>query len=215
MTTDPHLKRRLLTSAAWLALWVLLTAWACYKLAMAWPYVQSVPQLVLVFSLPGILFRATDLTHIGIRRQPLAGKWRWLARVVCVLAGLLTAVHLWVALDEISMARFERAMAPLVNRLHANAATPCPPGGRYPVDAGMTAYLIESGASNTPPAELHHGHARFVLALPGRSIDIDGSTMFYQSATRQWKKVHNDQLAQTGELQTLIRDLEICKIPLR
>lgn len=46
-------------------------------------------------------------------------------------------------------------------------------------------------------------------------MDIDGSSLFYDSRTRQWRKVHNDMLDQSGELKALLKDLEACRFPLR
>jgi len=46
-------------------------------------------------------------------------------------------------------------------------------------------------------------------------MDIDGSTAFYESQSRQWRKVHNHHLSASGELARLTKGLDECKIALR
>jgi hypothetical protein len=203
-----------MTGAISLALWIAVAAWASYALATAWPYVQLMPQWLLVFALPGILFRVLDLGWMQAQGRRLAGWRRWAARAATIGAGLAAAGGLWTALDGISMGRFERALAPLVAQVHARAAAPCPPAAQYVPDPALAAYLEASGAPRAP-LNLHHGRERFVLVLMGGSMDIDGSSLFYDSRPRQWRKVHNDILARSGELQALLKDLESCRIPLR
>jgi len=214
MTADTSdLRRPQFASAAWLVLWLMVAVWTCHALATAWPYVQLMPQWLLVFAIPGLLFRAIELAWMRMRGQRLQARNRWLGRAISILAGLMAAGGLWSAMDGISMARFESAMAPLVGQIHANAAAPCPPAARYAVGRDLSAYLAESGAPRAPAA-LAHDSQRFVLALGGGSMDIDGSTLFYDSRSRGWRKVHNDMLAATGELDALRKGLENCKIAL-
>jgi len=208
------LKRPRVTGAIWLALWLALAAWTCYSLATAWPYVQHMLQWLLVFALPGILFRIVDLGWMQARRQHLAGWRRKTARAVAIVAGLFAAGGVWTAMDGISMGRFEKALAPLVAQVHARAVAPCPPAAQYALDPALVAYLEDAGAPRTP-MNLHHDRQRFVLVLMGGSMDIDGSSLFYDSRSRQWRKVHNDMLDQSGELRTLLKDLEACRVPLR
>lgn len=208
------LKKPRVTGAIWLALWLVVAAWACHALATAWPYVQLMPQWLLVFALPGILFRVLDLGWMQAQGRRLAGWRRWAARAATIVAGLVAAGGLWSAMDGISMSRFERALAPLVAQVHAKSAAPCPPAAQYALDPALAAYLEASGAPRAP-MNLHHDRQRFVLVLMGGSMDIDGSSLFYESRMRQWRKVHNDILSQSGELQALLKDLEACRIPLR
>jgi len=208
------LKRPSIVSAAWLLLWIAAAAWTCQLLATSWPYVQLMPQWLLLFAAVGILFRIFDLAWMRWRRERLSGWTRRGARVVTFVAGAFAAGGLWEALDGISMGRFERAFAPLVAQVQAKAAAPCPPAATYAIDPGLAAYL-EDAAAPRAPAQLHFDKQRFVLALSGWSMDIDGSTLFYDSRARAWRKVHNDMLAQSGELVNLRKGLESCGIELR
>lgn len=212
--TVQDLTKPRITGAIWLALWLVVAAWACHALATAWPYVQSMPQWLLVFALPGLLFRILDLGWMQALRRRLAGWRRWAARAITIIAGLAATGGLWSAMDGISMGRFESAFAPLVVQVHAKSAAPCPPAAQIGIDSALAAYVDESDAPRAP-LRLHHDRQRFVLVLSGGSMDIDGSSLLYDSRTRQWRKVHNDALDQSGELQALLKDLEACRIPLR
>jgi hypothetical protein len=209
---DP--KQPWIASAVWLVVWLLVAGWTAVILAGAWPYVQFMPQWLLLIAMPGLLFRAFDLLWICAGRRRVLGWRRWLARATALVAGVPAAAASWAALDAISMARFEQAMVPLVDRLHASAQADCPPESGWDLGAGFAAYLDAAWAPNAP-VELHRDPQRFVLAVPGRSMDIDGSTMFYDSASRGWRKVHNDVLAQSGELKTLTNGLASCRFRLR
>lgn len=201
-------------SATWLLLWIGIAAWTSHTLATVWPYVQFMPQVLLFFAVPGILFQAGHLLWMWRQAQPLPGKKRFTARVIAIVAGLVVAAQLMDWLDGASLRRFEAAMAPFVAQAHAQAAAPCPPAAKYPAGPDLHAYLADTGRPQAT-AELHHDRVRFVLALSGGSMDIDGSTLFYDSRTRAWRKVHNDILAASGELEVLRKDLEACRIVLR
>lgn len=199
-------------SAAWLLAWSGLSLWAAYRLATAWPYELHPLLLVLVVALSGLVFRAGDLVFMQWRRRRLAGWWRAAGRFVAMPLGVVLAFLLFSTLDPISMARFEREIAPWVGRMHASAPTSCPADGRYAVDAALSSYLERSGAIRH--GTLHHGDGRFVLELKGRSIDIDGSTLYYDSVTRKWHRFHNDNRQRTEAFQTVISNLAECRFVL-
>lgn len=208
------LKRQRVTGALWLLGWVVVSVWSAYALAQAWPYVGLPPQIALLLAVPGVLFRSFDLAFIQIKGRRISGAQRLLARASTLVAGVALAAAAWGSLDDVSMSRFERAFAPLTGEMHARMPKPCPPAASYAIPAELTAYLEESGAPRAP-AELKHDARRFVLTLHGGSIDIDGSTLFYDSATRKWRKAHNDMLEKSGELRALVDGLESCRVALR
>jgi hypothetical protein len=209
-------QHRRFVAGVWLAVWVGLSVWVCNTLADAWPYVQLPPQLVLLVAVPGVLFRSAELALMGRRGRPLDKAPRRLLRIGSILAGVVIASYLWEAMDERSMARFERVMAPLVDELRTNSS-PCPPP---PAFLSSEVFRDYRAASNAPGrraevyADGRPGSGRFVLAFSGRSIDIDGSTIFYDSAVGAWRKVHNDTLASTQEFETLTKNLAVCRIEL-
>lgn len=162
--------------------------------------------------MPGIVFRTADILIMRWRQQRLTGRRRAGGRLAAVPVGLLLAMALFSMLDPMSMARFEREISPWVAQIEADAPVSCPVAGRYPVDAALDAYLERSGGLRR--ATLHQGNGHFVLELTGRSIDIDGSTLFYDSATRAWRRFHKDDREQSVAFEALVKPLAQCRFEL-
>ena len=201
-------------SRMWLALWIVLTAGLCYGLATAWPHVRQWSELLLLFTLAGAIFRGLEIAHLGGSGAPPAGKERWAMRAVaCMLGGVLAAAA-WHGLDLLSMVRFERAMAPLMAQMHTHAASPCPTADKYSPPPETVAYLNSHGARGMP-GNILYDDKRFVMWTRGGSIDIDGSTIWYDSATRRWSKFHNDERGSRGEFDALIKTLNDCATLMR
>ncbi len=199
-------------SAACLLAWASLALWAMHLLATRWPYELHPLLLVLIIALPGIVFRAGDLLFMRQRQRRLAGWWRTGARLAALPVGIALALPLFSVLDSMSMARFEREIAAWVSQVPARPPELCPADGGVPIDAALNAYLEQSDALRK--ATLHHGDRRFVIEFAGRSIDIDGSTLYYDSATRQWQRFHNDQREQSDKFAALIEPLAHCRFTL-
>ncbi len=207
-----QLKRQRLWSVAFLCAWIALAAWSGYLLATAWPYELLRPVFGLYIALPGAVFRLSDLAFMRVRARRMAGWRRALARVIALPIGLLAAPL--DALDRISMARFEKAMAPLIVQIQASARAPCAPGSFVSKSPTLLAYLEESGAPHKP-AVLHHAGGRFALELLGGSADFDGSTIFFDSRAGAWKKFHNDVRDKRAAFEALVEGMETCKVELR
>lgn len=212
-TVRPSLGRPKLFTGLCLALWGGAALWSTYVLATAWPYVGLLPQWLLFVAMPGILFRGFDLTVMHTAKRRVGGWRRLLVRVAALVLGLAAALGGWDALDAISMQRFENAFAPFVAGLHSKHPDVCPAQSGPALGPEVAAYLDDASAVRAN-ATLHFDAKRFVLTFQGRSMDIDGSTMFYDSVARVWRKVHNDTLMRTGELTNLVEGLTNCRFRL-
>lgn len=182
----------------WLGAWLIATAALAWQLATAWPYEGHWAQLLMLFTLAGVAFRTVQWLHERGGGARLAGRKRLGVRVLAIVVALLAAGAAWQALARLSMARFERAMAPLVAQMHANASSPCPAPGKYP--------LHPQGL----PGSLAWDTQRFIFWTRGGSMDIDGSTVWYDSTTRRWSKFHNDNRRARGEFERLQAPLREC-----
>lgn len=121
-------------------------------MATAWPYTTSRKFFGLFVALPGVLFRGVDLAYMQLRARRLASRWRTLARLVALPAGLmLTPLD---QLGGISMARFDAALAPLIAQIQANAAALCAPQVVYTKSPALLDYLNDAQAPRRP-ADLH------------------------------------------------------------
>ncbi len=208
------LKRQKIISATWWLVWLLGTLWICHLLSIAWPHVRLPPELVLLITLPGLIYRSVELAWMQLTGRLFVRWRRWGTRIAAVPCGVIAAGFLWTSLDAASMARFETAMRPLVDQVTANRAAPCPPAANYRIGADLNAYLVDSGAPRTPVG-VHHAAGHFVLVVVGRSIDIDGSMVFYDSADAKWRKFHNDSRDAAEDLDNRVKGMQQCRIPLR
>lgn len=196
-------------SIAWLLAWVGIVLWAAQGLATRWPYELHPLLVVLAIAMPGIVFRTADLLLMRWRRCRLAGWQRTGGRLAALPVGVFLAVMLFSAVEPMSMARFEREIASLVAQVQASTPVTCPTDGRYPVDAALNAYLEQSAGLRK--GTLHQGSGHFVIELAGRSIDIDGSTLYYDSAIRKWNRFHNDNRERAEAFETLVKPLAPCR----
>ena len=196
-----------------LTIWLALAAYFCYHLVFAWPYMMSLAHLGLVLVCPGILFQVANHFFLWRRRQILRGPLHYALRAFAIVGGLFVAGFLVAPLEAQSMARFERGMAPFLTQIKPQLAAPCPPQAKYVADATMRTYFTQVQAP-IRRVVLHHDTKRFVLAAQGRSIDIDGSTMYYDSNTAKWTKYHNDNRVAADVLEALHKGMEKCQFDL-
>jgi hypothetical protein len=74
----------------------------------------------------------------------------------------------------------------------------------------VAAYNRRTG--HRPAGNLAYDRTRFVLSFGAGSIDIDGSTIFYDSTVGHWKLFHNDDTGDSGALDQRIEGLAACKV---
>lgn len=174
---------------ALLAGYVVAVAWVFYEQATAWPHVGSWGYIALFVLCPGIVFQSFSLVFTRRTGRPL--KRRALTRLVTIPLGLVLAALLASRAETLSQRGFEQAYAPFVWQVGANLPDPCRAAGSYFQAASVADYNLRTGRG-LPSAKLHHDGRRFVLAFHGGSVDIDGSTVYYDSGAGTWRKFHNN-----------------------
>jgi len=206
----PHAegKPRTTRSTALLALYTAIVGWVFYEQSMSWPHEGSWALVAYVFLCPGILFQSFGLAYDRRTGRPLTR--RALARVVTIPLGLLLAALLGAWASALAMRCFEQAYAPFVSHIAANLADPCAPAAKYFEIPAVAAYNRQTGSR--PTARLKHDNKRFVLSFSGGSIDIDGSTIYYDSGAGAWRKFHNDRVDEAGAFSKLTEGLADCKL---
>ena len=204
------LRRSILIAALFWLMWTAASVWLMFLLATAWPYVGHPAQIGLLFVLPGCLFRSAQLLWLWRARRSLPRWPAWAGRLLAVVVGVFIAPWGW--LETRSMAAFEAQMVPVLAELQRQARVPCPAPVSYRQSAELAAYLAAANAGNLlAQASWHVSGQRWVLIVGGRSIDIDGSTLFYDSETGVWKKFHNDRREEQEALAAAIKDWSVCK----
>jgi hypothetical protein len=201
------LKRRVVVSAALLAAYAAIVGWAFYGQATSWPHEGSWALVAYVFLCPGIVFQALNLLYRRLKGRALAR--RMLTRLVTVPVGVMLAAFLAVSGSALAMRGFEQAYGPFVAQLAADLAGACATGAKHFGIASVAAYNRQAGRER-PQAKLRHDGKRFVVSLSGGSIDIDGSTIYYDSVARAWGKFHNDDAGKSGAFAKLTEGLAEC-----
>jgi hypothetical protein len=199
---------RITRSVVLLAAYVAIVGWAFYEQSTSWPHEGSWALVAYVFLCPGILFQSFSLAYARRTGRPLTR--RALTRVVTIPLGLLLAGLLLTEASTLAMRGFERAYAPFVSQVGASLADPCAAAGKYFEIPAVAAYNQHTGSR--PTAHLHHDGKRFVLGFAGGSIDIDGSTIYFDSGAKAWSRFHNDDLNARGVLGKLTEGLAYCKL---
>ena len=203
------LKRRTVISAVLLAVFLSLAGWLFYLQSTSWPHEGSLAFIGYVFLCPGIVFQSFSLAYALGTGRPLTTRYI-LALVVSMLLGLVLAAQLTDRASKLAMSSFERAYAPFVSRIGANLADACADAGKYFEIPAVAAFNQHTGSR--PTATLRHGDKRFVLSFSGSSIDIDGSTIYYDSRAGAWRKFHNDLEEESGAFKKLTEGLADCKL---
>jgi hypothetical protein len=175
--------------AALLLAYAAVVAWAFVDQSTEWPHVGSWDSLVFVLFCPGIVFQAVNLVFRWRKGRVLTR--RWLVRLATIPAGLLLALMLTSWASALALSTFKRAYAPFVAEVGAHLTDPCPTATRAFDIPAVADYNRRTG-SESPVGKLRYDKRRFVLSFGGGSIDMDGSTIFYDSQAKTWRQFHND-----------------------
>jgi hypothetical protein len=206
--TQSEPKLRTVLSVVLLAAYVAIAGWVFSEQSTSWPHEGSWALFAYLVLCPGILFQSFSLAYTRRTGRPLTR--RALTRVVTIPLGLVIGAALGEWASALAMDGFEQAYAPLVSQLGANLSDPCGPAGKYFAIPAVAAYNEQTG--RRPTARLKHDGKRFVLSFSGGSIDIDGSTIYYDSGAGAWRKFHNDRVEETSAFSKLTEGLAECKL---
>lgn len=191
-----------------LAVYAVFTGWLFCLQATSWPHEGSWALFGYLIFLPGIVFHSANLAWKKIDGHPIPRPF--LARLVTVPLGIMFAALLNVAASAFAMANFERAYAPFVAQLGTSLGEACNSGPKYFAISSVAEFNEQT--SSRPTAFLHHDGKRFVLRFMGGSIDMDGSTLYFDSEAREWRRYHNNNVEAHAIHQKLIAGLADCKL---
>lgn len=206
--TESQSTPRATRSLVLLAIYAALAGWLFYLDATSWPHEGSWTLLAYVFLLSSILFQCVSLACAKLTGRALTR--RVLARVVTIPAGVVLAAALQAGAGALSMGAFEQAYAPFVEQVGAGLADACGSGAKYFAIPAVAEFNRRTG--RLPAARLHQDGKRFVLGFAGGSIDIDGSTLYYDSGAGIWRRYHNDNQDARAAHQQLVAGLAECKL---
>lgn len=199
---------RTFRSLVLLALYVVMAGWAFCEQSTSWPHEGSWLAFAQFFLCPGIVFQSLVVLYARVTGRAL--KHRVLVRLGTVPLGLVIGAALGFWASALAMQGFERAYTPFAEQIGANLAAPCGGAAKYFAIPAVAAYNERTG--RRPAAKLAFDGARFAVSFSGGSLDIDGSTIYYDSGARRWHKFHNDSAFASREFQSLTEGLAACKL---
>lgn len=207
---DSHKKSLLLN-------WVLLVIYSSinihtvYSLSHSWPNKGSFAWFLLVFFCPPFLYHFIALSY-GLAVKKIF-QWKKTLRFATLVAGVLLAGSLLQYVQDSSLRKFNRAYTPLIEKIRQKMPEPC--DGDYfkiPKVATYNGHINRMVHRNgLPIGELLHDGQHFLLRFQGGSIDIDGSTVFYDSKAGHWQIFHNDDMQMQDKLLFLQLGLTKCE----
>ena len=206
---EPDLKKSIVMSGALLAAYAAVTAWLFYQQATSWPHIGSYALLGYVILCPGIVFQAFNLAWMGLRRRLLTRGV--LTRLATIPLGLVLAGTVSGKASELSVNAFKDAYKPLLAKLEARPAGACSQDPKHFQIPAIAEYNREAGREQ-PVGKLKHDDKRFVLAFSGSSIDMDGTTLYYDSGAKTWSHFHNNELEKAEAFKKLAEGLTECMV---
>jgi hypothetical protein len=196
--------------------WILLTGYGCinlfalYSSAYSWPTQGSVIWFLLIIFCPPFLYHLVFIAYELILKKRL--HWKKSYRFITLLCGVLLAGGLLQLTQKISLTRFKTAYSPLVAQVQQKMPLPCDSHyfeiravNRY--NHSVTQKPFNQGK---PSAALLYNPQRFVLYFRGGSVDMDNSTLYYDSETQSWSFFHNDDAVMTESFDTRTKGLIKC-----
>ncbi|UCH40156.1 MAG: hypothetical protein JSU67_00160 [Gammaproteobacteria bacterium] len=162
--------------------------------------------LLYVYLFPGILNRLFKLLNRSVIKK-YERRYRWSFLLLAIVVGLTLIGPVSSVASDIAMDRFERAYQPLVDTLHENKIAICDkPGDAVDIPDSTQTYM-----RGPETIWIHFLTSRFIISTRGGSIDIDGSTIYYDSEKQEWNLFHNDNQAKADGFNLLIENSKRCK----
>lgn len=197
--------------------WILLISYGCinlfavYSSMYSWPTQGSFIWFLLIIFCPFFLYHLVFIgcvTVLNIRPH-----WKKSYLFLTIISGILLAGGVLQITQKISLARFKTAYSPMVFQVQQKMPFPCnahyfeiPAVYRY--NHSVTQKLLWKGK---PTGGLLYNPQRFVLYFRAGSVDMDNSTIFYDSEIKNWQFFHNDEVAEAENFAARSKNLSLCK----
>lgn len=197
--------------------WCLFFTYSCiifytvHYLAYSWPNTGSFIWFLLIFLCPSFLYQFSVIACTLSCKKPPTKKI--LLRLITLILGFFLAGGLLKYAQNSSLRKMSRTYEPLVAQIQKNMPTPC--NGDYFNIAKIVKYNntthLMIAQEGQPIGELFHNKKRFILYFSGGSIDIDGSTLLYDSTLKYWQIFHNDNSEMLEKLEKEKQGLNKCE----
>jgi len=190
-------KRELISDSMRLLIYLIATSYLFFVAATSRPHVGSWYAIAFLFLLPGICFGSFRIFHHLVYRKEM--KRRWMVRILTIIIGLIFAVQLIKLESDLATDRYIQIYQPLVNALTAGKISVCKqPEEELDIKDAVRPKTSSDGLPGRTQwanhATIYFSGDHFVVSVPGSSVDIDGSRLYYESkGGGKWRLFHNDR----------------------
>jgi hypothetical protein len=192
----------LVLGASLIALYLLILNLAWIDLS-GWPSAGSYWDLFVFLAAIGLAFQILML--VSWYKSGQLPQRRLIPRTTAIALGWGLSLGIAATTSDMALARVTERHQALFEGLSGNGE-PCL----------LYADYLENyqGPRQYAPRSLHSSPEYFVLTFLGGSIDIDGSTIVFDSETGQWQVIHNDLEEQLADLEQRQSTLHPCNTSL-
>ena len=187
-------KKSLVVNWILLLIYSSINIYTIYSLSHSWPNEGSFSWFLLIFFCPPFLYHFIFISYTLATKENF--RWKKCLRLGTLIIGVLLAGGLLNYTQNSSLRKLNRAYFPMIKELNKNMPKPCD----YNL-LQIPEIVVYNGKTNRmilkegkPIGELWYNSTRFIISFLGGSVDIDGSTFFYDSKVQQWQIFHNDNL---------------------
>jgi hypothetical protein len=187
-----------------IAIYVVVASYGLFNIASGHPGVGSWWVILPLFALPPMLHHGVMSALLASGVNTKLKRISITVRIITLVLGILLVAPLNRYASAYAMDRFIDDQDAFLMSLNRTDADICNSAMQYrQSDEGR----VIRGA--------WHKDGDYLVTFYGSSIDIDGSTIYYQKKTNQWGIVHNDILQQ-GEpdhpLSQAISNMDACEV---
>lgn len=168
---------------------------------ISWPHVGSLSIFFFILLCPAILFHiffiTSSLTH---KKLPIK---RFRARVISIGVGGILGSQIPMYAQHLAMQNFEQKHTSQIHALTESLPDPCNHNSPYLKIVPEQPWPLWG--------TLWYTTDNYVLSFPGRSADIDGSTIYYASEVGKFTIFHNDNTEESNRFKKYREHMKKCK----
>jgi len=168
-----------------------------------WPSVGNVWLLLILCLLPAFIYRLINIIYLIRNKNSLTGRWK---KIAIITISIILSIGLTRVINEKAslwaMERFDHHYQPLIEQLSLHTDDLCQQLNRI--------VEFQQLEGQQKPKALYFKGDVFTLLFSGNSIDIDGSTVYWDSRIGQWHIFHNDNQKKQAQLNKLTQDMSQC-----
>jgi hypothetical protein len=204
---EPGFTRLICVSALLAALY----AWQVVSLNLdmhRWPHVGHINILPILIFGCGLAYQAMFIAIVVLHRRMPRYRWLVLVRLLAIVSAIAIWPRVMAAVGRTAIVEFSKGHEPMITAVRE---------GHLACDAD-TVYFPPSNAFDRKSRALERGarlyqrEGRFVITYVGGSIDIDGSTIYYDSKRNGWDIHHNDDVEAQTALELITGLMRTCQV---